>query len=38
MLILNTVNIEHERSDKVTVIIHKTFQSIETLGLAVISI
>ncbi len=35
---MNTENIENDRSDKVTVVIHKTFQSIKTLGLLAVTV
>ncbi len=37
-LMMNTENIENDRSDKVTVLIHKTFQSIKTLGLLAVTV
>ncbi len=37
-LMMNTENIENDRSDKVTVVIHKTFQSIKTLGLLAVTV
>lgn len=34
---MNTVNIEHDRSHKLTAVIHKTFQSLETIGLLAVT-